>query len=63
VIRTHDQGIMRTKAYSDQIVRKTERFPVPPVQACGFGKKLDHVTTVSESFANRLVLPVMGLTP
>jgi len=54
---------MRTKAYSDQIVRKTERFPVPPVQACGFGKKLDHVTTVSESFANRLVLPVMGLTP
>ena len=63
VIQTHDQGIMRTKAHSDQVVGKTERFPVSPVQVVGIRTKPDNVKAVSESSENRLVLLVMRLTP
>jgi hypothetical protein len=68
VIRTHDQGIMRTKAHPDEVIRKTERFPVPPVQACGFGKKtgprhnLPGIVCKSSRLARYGANPITALT-
>ena len=60
--RTDDQGIMRTKAHSGQVIRKYQTFSGFARASVGIRTKPDNVKTVSESFANRLVLPVMGST-
>jgi hypothetical protein len=52
-----------SKAHSGQVIRKNQEFSGFARASLDIQTKPDNVKAVSESSENRLVLPVMGLTP